>query len=244
MRRSLFFAFLVLTISFSTAFGQDDFSSSRLSNFANDLKRDAVDLAERAYSEVNRSSTATRATIEEAFLAQQVDAAAGLFQQMVDDRRRAAELRDAAAILTDLSRRAPSYGSNSYLWRNVQDSVGKITRELGGSGGSTGGGNQDNRPVVGRVYWKGTVDDKIQLVISGGAAEVRTLSGRDYGQGNFNFTAAMPGRNLSVGVDKKKGRGNARVVQQPTKSNGYTAIVEVYDSGSGAKEYELDVYWR
>lgn len=240
--RKTFLLFSLLLFSFGAAFGQDDFSSSRLSNLANELKRNTVDLADRASEELRRNSTATRSTIEEAFLAQQVDASAGLFQQMVIDRRRASELRDAVAVLGDLTRRAPTYGSNSFLWREIQTDIGRINRELGGTGGGTGA--WDTPRVTGRVIWKGTVDGRVQLLIRGDTVEVRTLSGLDNGAGTYNFTSALPARNIRVEAERKKGRGSVKMVQQPSKSNAYTAIVEIYDSGGGARQYEVDVYWR
>lgn len=226
-----------------SAFGQEDFSSSRLDGMATRLKRETVDLSERATDELRQSSTASRAVIEEAFLASQIDAAVGVFQEMVRDRRRAAELRDAAAILGDLGRRAPSFSNNAAQWRSVQSLIADVNRELGsGGGGGTGGG--DDRPIIGRVYWRGMVDDRIQLVIRGNKIETRTISGRTMPEGTFSFTAPLPNRNVAVGVTRTRGRGSVRVLQQPSASNEFTTIVEVYDDGGGARDYQLDIFWR
>jgi hypothetical protein len=246
MKKSILFTLLLISVFALSAQAQEDFYSSRLDNYANQLKRNSVDLVDRTSDDLRRSSSNTRSSIEEAFLAQQLDSSVGLFQQMITDKRRANELRDAAAILTDLVRRAPGYGTNSNLWRNVQTSINDINRELGGTtgGGNTGGGNTDNRPVIGRVYWRGTVDDKVQIVIRGDQVETRTIAGRNYPDGTFSFTSSLPNRKISVDVNKTKGRGGARVIQQPSKSNDFTAIVEISDSDGGAKEYQLDIYWR
>lgn len=251
MKRTLLFTLLLIATLATAANAQEDFFSSRLNNYADELKRATVDLVDRTQSDMRRGGSLSRSTIEEAFVASQFDASAGLFQDMVNDRRRASELRDAASILNDLSRRAPSYGSNSYQWRNVQTAITNINRELGGNGGGGngngnggGGWNEDNRPVLGHVYWKGQVDDKVHLVIRGGTAETRVISGNTLGNGNYNFTMAFPGRNVRVDVDKKKGRGSARVIQQPSRANDFTTIIEVYDNGGGARDYELDIYWR
>ncbi len=242
MKKKILLTLFLMSGFVLSANAQDDFFSTRLDTYANDLKRNTVDLVDRTSDDMRRSASNTRASIEEAFLAAQLDAATGLFQQMITDRRRATELRDGAAILTDLVRRAPGFGPNSNLWRNVQTSVNNISRELGGTGG--GGGNTDNRQILGRAYWRGTVDDKIQLVIRGNQIETRVLSGRTYAEGTYSFTNSLPSRNVSVEVNKTKGRGSARVIQQPSKSNEYTTIVEISDSDGGAKEYQLDIYWR
>lgn len=245
MKNLIIFTLLLVSVFVLSANAQDDFYSTRLDNYANQLKRSTVDLVDRTSDDLRRSSSNTRSAIEEAFLAHQLDASTGLFQQMINDRRRGSELRDAAAILTDLARRAPSYGSNNILWRNIQSAINDINRELGGTtGGGGGGGNTENRPIIGRVYWRGVVDDKIQLVIRDRQIETRTLAGRAYPDGTYSFTSSLPTRNVSVDVSKTKGRGSVRIVQQPSKSNDYTTIVEISDSDGGAKEYQLDIYWR
>lgn len=248
MKKTILFAvFSILALSIS-AFAQDEerFSSGRLDNYAVQLKRSTVDLVDRTSERLNSSTTATRAEIEEAFLASQLDASAGLFQEMTRGNRRAVELRDASALIGDLTRRAPGYGSNSYLWRDVQTALSNINRELGVGGG--GGGNPpppvDNRPIIGRLYWRGNVDDKLQLIVRNGNVEHRTISGRAYPDGTFSFTAEIPNRKVDVGVEKKKGRGNVRVIQQPAKANDFTIVIEISDTDGGAREYQLEIYWR
>jgi hypothetical protein len=247
MKKTIFLAvFSILLLSVS-AYAQDEerFSSGRLDNYAVQLKRSTVDLVDRTSDRLNSNTTATRAEIEEAFLASQLDASAGLFQEMTRGNRRAVELRDASALIGDLTRRAPSYGSNSYLWRDVQTALSNINRELGVSGsGGTPSQPVDNRPIIGRLYWRGNVDDKVQLVIRGGNVEHRTLSGRSYPDGTFSFTSELPYRKVDVEADKKKGRGNVRVVQQPVKANDFTTVIEISDTDGGAREYQLEIYWR
>jgi hypothetical protein len=243
MKKPIFltlFSFFLLSL---TSFGQNtEFYSTRLDNAALQLKRYTVDLVDRTAEDLRRSSFNSRNAIEEAFLAHQIDAAAGLFQQMVRDNRRASELRDAAAILTDLARRAPGFGSNNFLWRNVQNAVNDINRELGGNSSSGGGSNNDS--VIGRVFWRGTIDDRVHLVVKGGNIETRTISGRSYTDGIFNFTSPLPSRQVSVDVTKTRGRGTVRVIQQPSRLNDFTAIIEIYDPQGGAREYLLEIFWK
>lgn len=245
MKKYFLFALFLTSIFAVGAHAQEEeFNSTRLNTYANDLKRGTVDLVDRTSENLRRSSTNPRAAIEEAFLAHQIDAGAGLFQQMLGDRRRGAELRDAAAILTDLARRAPTTGANGSLWRDVQDSINNINRELGNAGGTGGGGNAETRPVIGRVFWRGTVDHHIVLVIRESTIETRLLSGKAYPEGIFSFTTPLPNRSVSVEVTKTKGRGIVRITQQPSKENDFTALVEIMDTDGGAKEYQLDIFWR
>jgi hypothetical protein len=168
---------------------------------------------------------------------------------MTRDNRRAAELRDAAVLLFDLARRAPSYGSSSFLWRDIQKSIADINRELGNSGGNTGGNNGGNTggndgTIVGRAFWRGTVDDRVQIRLQDRDLRVETLSGRPYPDGTFSFTSALPNRRVTVEVNKQKGRGNVRVIQQPSRENNFTTVIEVADTEGGAKEYQLEIFWR
>lgn len=239
----LFSALILSAFSFSVS-AQEDFSSRRLNDLIYNLKRQTVDLVDRTSQDLRRNNNNSRSDIEAAFLAQQLDASAGLFDQMVRGNRRATELRDAATILSDLARRAPNYGSNSILWRDAQNSINDISRELGGYGG-TGGNPPDTRPITGRAYWRGTVDSVVRIVIQGKSLYTQTISGRSYGEGNFSFTSPLPSdKNATVGVDKKNGRGGISIIQQPNSSNNYTAIIEIRDGDGGAREYNLEIYWR
>jgi hypothetical protein len=249
----LFVLFSIFCFDSTVKAQNDEFYSSRLGSSVAQLKQRTVDLVDRTSQNLRRGQTANRAEIEEAFLAVQIDAVAGLFDQMTRDNRRAAELRDAAALLSDLSRRAPSYGSSNFLWRDIQRSIADINRELGNSGGNTGGNSGGNNggntggndpAIVGRAFWRGTVDDRIQIRIRDRELQVETVAGRPYPEGTFSFTSALPNRRVTVEVNKQKGRGNVRVVQQPSRENDFTTVIEVADTEGGAKEYQLEIFWR
>lgn len=96
----------------------------------------------------------------------------------------------------------------------------------------------------GRVFWRGMVDDVVRIKIQGSNLSVETVSGRSYGDGTFSFTSPLPDTPVSVGVNKKEGRGTAAVIQQPDESNDFTAIVEIADKKGGAKEYQLEIFWN
>ena len=98
--------------------------------------------------------------------------------------------------------------------------------------------------LAGRVFWRGSVDDKIHLIISGANLRVETISGKVQGEGAHSFTAELPREEVTVSVNKQEGRGTATVVQQPTAENDYTAIIEVYDNRGGARVYQVDISWQ
>jgi hypothetical protein len=248
MKKSILFVLSVILFAGFTAQAQDleRYSSGRLDDLSNELKRQTVDLVDRTDEDLRRGRANTRRDIEAAFLARQLDSSAGLFDEMVRDRRRAGELRDAASILTDLARRAPGFGANNLLWRDVQNQINQINRELGNAGGGGGntGGNTGGGGGEGRAFWRGTVDDVVQLEIRGRNISVRTISGRTYPDGNYSFTLPLPTRGVSVGVEKRSGRGNVEVIQQPNRGNNFTAIIQISDRDGGAREYQLEIFWQ
>ncbi len=95
----------------------------------------------------------------------------------------------------------------------------------------------------GHVFWSGTVDDRAQLVVNAEGVSVKTISGKENPQGNYSFSTYFPKTETKVGVLTKEGRSSATVIQQPTAANGYTAIIEIYDSKGGDDDYLLDIYW-
>lgn len=100
-----------------------------------------------------------------------------------------------------------------------------------------------SQTATGHVFWSGTVDDRAQLVVNAEGVFVKTVSGKENPPGNYSFSTYFPKTAAKVGVLTKEGRSQATMVQQPTAENGYTAIVEIYDSKGGSDFYLLDIYW-
>ena len=226
--------------------------SYRLNNLSEQLESQSNDLAERSYGDYSNSSFSNRGDLDALYLAEQFSASARLFHRMVSDRRRDSELRDAAAILADLLGRADRDFSRRNRWSDVRRTFDDIQRELNlGTGGGFGGGRRDDEGrrndegrTTGRLRWRGTVDDNVQLVIRDDQVEVRTIGGSEYHDATFNFTSPLPRRRgVQVSVNKLDGRGDVRVLQQPSRDNDFTAIVEIRDSKGGARQYEIEVVW-
>jgi hypothetical protein len=220
--------------------------SYRLDSLSEQLRTQADDLAARSYSDYTESSFNNRGEVEALYLAQQFSASADVFRRMVRDSRRESELRDAASILSDLVARADRGSYRRNRWGDVRRTLNDILQELNVRGG--GGGGDWPRPddegrTSGRVRWRGTVDDNVQLVISDDRVEVRTIGGSVYENGTYNFTSPLPRRRVSVTVNKLNGRGEVRVLQQPSRDNDYTAVVEIRDPKGEARDYEIEVTW-
>lgn len=238
MRKIFFLLLITLSLSSLSIQAQRNY---RLQDLANRLQRDAETLAYNAYRDFTNSSFNTKSDVEKLMAAQQISASANILQRMVQDRRSNSELRDAASSLTDLIRRAPY----SYQFYDIRRDVDDLSLELGNSSGGWGSGNNTyEKPVIGRVRWRGTVDDEVQLTISGNSVVVKTISGTAYNNATYNFTSALPDKKVDVEVDKKKGRGSVKVLQQPRKENNFTTVIQIRDKDGGAKDYDLDIIWR
>jgi len=108
------------------------------------------------------------------------------------------------------------------------------------------GDQYGNNESYGSLEWRGYVDNRVQLVIRGRSVQERTLSGQRYNQGRaiFASSAGMPQEPVRVSVRDLTGRADVRVIQQPTRQNMYTTIVEIFDTARGAQEHRVQVTWR
>lgn len=249
MRKLIFFVLFAIPFLTVSTYAQ---RSYRLQDLATQLQRNADDLASRAYSDFSRRSTNSRSDVDSLLAAQQISASASIFNRLVGDNRRSSELRDAANAINDLTRRLP-YGTTNSSLSDIQRTLDNISREIGNSGGGFNGGNNNggdnnnnnnDRPIVGNLTWSGNVDDVVQLKIRGNSLETKTLSGREVSSPNYNFTSPLPNRRVDVEIDKKKGRGTVKILQQPRRENDFTTVIEIRDTSGGSRDYELEIYWR
>lgn len=59
---------------------------------------------------------------------------------------------------------------------------------------------------------------------------------------NFNHPlGSLVGTHISLRL--KKGRGEVSILEQPSESNGYKAIIHFQDMGAGADNYEIRISW-
>lgn len=220
--------------------------SYRLRSLAEQLATQGGDLAERSYADYRNSSSSNRNDVETLYLAQQFSASANIFRRMLADGRRESDLKDGAAILSELARRADRGNAQRSGWTSVQRTLEDILRELNlGNvpGGGGGGRGDDGGRSTGRVRWRGTVDDEVNLAIRDDRIEVRTIGGSEYNNATYNFTSPLPRRRVTVNATRLSGRGEVRVIQQPSRDNDFTAVVQIRDSKSGARDYEIEVTW-
>jgi hypothetical protein len=96
----------------------------------------------------------------------------------------------------------------------------------------------------GTMTWRGRVDDYVELNIQGNRVRSREREGSQTLNEQVSFSNPLPRADVSVSVRKRSGRGRVSVVQQPNRSNNYTAIVKIDDERGGADDYEIEMESR
>src|SRR5829696_5312119 len=189
--RSVLVVIAVLVLA-SPAFSQF-VPQNRLTDTADRLSREAREFADSSYTNFTSNSRALRNDIEAVMLAHQFAGASQIFYRMVVDRRRNQDLRDAFDMLQTLARSADRNNVQRGNWNNIQRLLNDISREFGGGGG-TGGGNDypDTGNRSGRMTWRGRVDDDVRIKIRGGSADIETIGGTEYNDGQSNFFNSLP----------------------------------------------------
>ena len=235
-------AILLFTSPAFSQFGQSN--NNRLSDLADRLSRDATDFADSSYTNFTNNSRALRNDIDAVMLAHQFAGASRIFYRMVVDRRRNQDLRDAFDVLQNLARSIERNNVQRTNWYNIQRSMNDISRELNYNSPG-GGGDQypDTGGRGGRMTWRGRVDDDVRIRIRGGSADVETIGGTAYDDGQPNFFNSLPNRRVTVRLTAKRGRGEIFIEQQPSRENDFTAVVRIRDSRGGASDYEFELQW-
>ena len=228
---------LFATPAFSQ-FGQ----SNQLTDLASRLSREADDLADANYSSYTNSTRNSRGDIEAVMITQQFAASSRIFYRMVVDRRRNQELREAFDVLSRLARSVEQNNLERNSWFRIQRLMSDIAREVS-SNQNPGPFPPDTGDRSGSMTWRGRVDDDVRIRIRGGSADVETIGGTPYYDGQPNFASSLPYRRVTVRLTKIRGRGDIFIEQQPSRDNDFTVIIRIKDSRGGADNYQFKLDW-
>lgn len=158
----------------------------------------------------------------------------------------------------DLPNGAPDNGTKLQLWsehrrdnqrfrfnrvEQAETYTGGRTRGGRGAEPAQGGASQPEPYSPGRMRWRGRVDAEILLEVRGAAVTEKNVAGKSYNNGRFTFSAPMPARELELRIEKKKVRGSVEIVEKPSYSNNYTAVLRIRDPQKDAADYEFELIW-
>jgi len=222
---------------------------SQLEDLAERLANQASELAGRSHNGFNERDRGNRADVEVLYLTQEFSSGATLFRQMVLDHRPESELRDAAEVLLVQARNSERYAFARHQWEEMQRDLGEIGRELhlerlpGDDDESRSNDNDGNSHLNGRMHWRGRVKGEAYISVQRGNAAIRIISGDPVKQSSFVFTSPLPQRRISAELKKLKGKGTVELVQQPSRDNDFTSVVQIRDNKGGSDDYEFELLW-
>jgi len=92
--------------------------------------------------------------------------------------------------------------------------------------------------------WRGRVDGIDDILIKGSQVRIEHVSALPIQNQDHRFSAPLPFAEVDLTLNVVQGRGNVRLMEQPSARNQYTAVVRVDDQDhSGNAEYEFELSW-
>jgi hypothetical protein len=91
--------------------------------------------------------------------------------------------------------------------------------------------------------WRGKVDIGCEIAISGNQHREKDAGGSGTQVRSATFSEPLPKSDVPLSVNKRSGRGKVELIQTPSASNGYTAIVRIDDNKGGADDYDFELRW-
>jgi hypothetical protein len=88
------------------------------------------------------------------------------------------------------------------------------------------------------------VDNEVEVSVRGDLVDIRTISGRDPRDDGSVCNAALPDHDV-VGFNFQvvESRNEIRLLAEPSRRNGFAAIVHIRDSASGEGRYHFRLSW-
>ena len=96
---------------------------------------------------------------------------------------------------------------------------------------------------TGQITWSGHVDGEAIISCHAKTCVSSVTRGAPVSSERFKFSRVLPERDLDLALDEAQGRGEIRLVEQPRKSNNYTARISIHDPQAGSGEYAFTLAW-
>ncbi len=97
---------------------------------------------------------------------------------------------------------------------------------------------------AGRLEFEATVDGDVLIRVQGDRVETVILSGDPVRIEDVTFENRLPRSAVSkIDVTKTDGRGEVVLLQGPSETNDFTAIIQITDDRGGADRYGFRLTW-
>ena len=97
----------------------------------------------------------------------------------------------------------------------------------------------DHRPAL---TWEGQVDGSAILRIQGDRVDIDNRGG-NVSNANVHMNTPLPDYAERINVESRQGGARVRVLEQPSRNNNFTALVQIDSRRRGAQFVSLDFYW-
>ena len=88
------------------------------------------------------------------------------------------------------------------------------------------------------------VDNEVEVTVRGDMVSGRTISGRDIRDAGSECNEPLPTRDIQgFNFEVKDSRGEIRLLAEPSRRNGYQAVVRIRDSAGGEGRYHFRLSW-
>ena len=102
----------------------------------------------------------------------------------------------------------------------------------------------DVPPGKGQCDIRLQVDMEAEVTVRGDMVSIRTISGRDPRDDGSECNMPLPNTDFGgFNYEVKDSRGDIRLVAEPTRRNGYAAVVYIRDSAGGEGRYHFRLSW-
>ena len=96
---------------------------------------------------------------------------------------------------------------------------------------------------TGRIRWSGRVDEEALIRCLQQTCSSSAAHGAPAANEHFKFSRPLPQQSVDVRLEDQDGRGDIRLVEQPSERNNYSAVVSIRDPQSGSGEYSFSLVW-
>lgn len=94
------------------------------------------------------------------------------------------------------------------------------------------------------IAWTGRVDEDALVTCREKTCTSTMTRGAPVASERFKMTRPLPDRAVEVTLSEKSGRGDIRLIEQPSERNQYSARVQIRDAEPGPSEYSFKLTWE